>query len=81
MAKDTVGQKRVTSDGDRKADRPHQPQHLQDIVSDTDIRDMAKWADVMVEHEIPRLNHKSFEQSDQGFVPFTDGNGLCLGQF
>lgn len=80
MAKDTVGQKRVTSDGDRETDRPHQPQHLQNIVPDTDIRDMAKWADVVVEHEIPCMDHKSFKQSDQGFVPFTDGDGKCLGK-
>jgi hypothetical protein len=80
MANNTIGQKGVTADGNRETDRPHNPQHLQDIMADTDIRDMAKWADVVVENEIPRLNDKSFYESDQGFVPLIGGVGFRLGQ-
>ncbi len=61
MAKYTVGQKRVASDGERETDRPHQPQHLHNVMPDSYIWDMAKWTDVVVEHKIPRLNHKGFE--------------------
>ena len=81
MPKDAVRQEGVTSNGDGEADRPPQPHHLQNIVPNTDIRDMAKWADVVVEHEIPRLTHKGFQQFDQGFYPLTDGVGMLLGQY
>ena len=72
MPKNTVGKKSITSDCDRETDRPHQPQHLQDIVPDRDIRDIAKWADVVVEHEIPCSHDKRFHKCDHGSVPFTD---------
>ena len=80
MPKNAVCQEGITSDCDRETRGPHQPQHLQDVMPDSDIRDMAKGAYVVVEHEVPRLDHKSFKQSDQGFVPFTDGDGMCIGQ-
>lgn len=60
MPKDTVRKKSITSDCDRETDSPHQPQHLQDVMPDSYIWDMAQWADAVVEHEIPCLNNKSF---------------------
>ena len=80
MSKNTVGKKCVTSNGYRKTDRPHQAQHLQDIMPDTDIGNMAKWAYLMVEHEIPCSNHKCFDTFDHGSVPFTDCDGTWLGR-
>lgn len=60
MPKDAIRQKRVTSDCDRETDSPHKPQYLQDVMPDSYIRDMAKWAGVVVEHETPHLNHDVF---------------------
>ena len=60
MSKDTVREEGITPDRNRERDGPHQPQHLQDIMPDSYIRDVAKRADVVVENEAPRLDHKGF---------------------
>ena len=60
MPKDTVREEGITPDCNRETDSPHKPECLQDVMPDSNIWDVAKWADVVVEHERPRLSHKGF---------------------
>ena len=60
MPKDTVREEAITPDCNRETDGPHKPKYLQDVMPGSNIWDMAKWADVVVEHETPRLNHNGF---------------------
>jgi len=70
VPKYAVGQKGVTSNCDREADRPHQPKHLKHIVPDGDIRDVAKRAYSVVKHEVPCPHDKVFDKYNQRVDPF-----------
>ena len=53
MSKDAGRKNCITSDRDGETYCPHQPQYLQNKMTDGDIGDVATWADIMVEHETP----------------------------
>ena len=49
-------EERVATDRERKADRPHEAQRLQDVMPYGDVGNVSQRADFVIENEIPRMN-------------------------
>ena len=54
MPKQAPSEKRVASDCQRKANRPHESERLQNVVTNGDVWNVSKRAYFVIEQEIPR---------------------------
>ena len=58
MADHADGHECVTSNGSREGYCPHQAEGLQNIMPDSDIGNVTKRTNFMVEHKVPAVHHK-----------------------
>jgi hypothetical protein len=58
MADHADGHECVTSNGSREGHCPHQAEGLQNIMPDSDIGNVTKRTNFMVEHKVPAIHHK-----------------------
>src|ERR687897_3734756 len=55
MPNQASSKKRIASDRDGKTNRPNESQHLQNIMPNADVGNVAKRANFVVEYEVPRI--------------------------
>lgn len=60
MTNDAYRENRIAADGDRKSQRPHQCQALQNIVPGRNIGDIPQRTCFVIEHKIPDPEGEGF---------------------